>query len=108
MGQERPANTLTLVKTAKWPRSLFWILVIKMMKRVQRIALGVACELALCATLEAGTLASTNNVYASIVARNVFGLSPPPPQPSAPVQPPEPVDIITPTGIAAMSGQKWV
>jgi hypothetical protein len=75
------------------------------MKRLQRIVLRVAYGLALCATLEAGALASTNSAYASIVARNVFGLRPP--QISAPVQPPEPVDIITPNGIAAISGQKW-
>src|ERR1700740_553676 len=77
-----------------------------MMKRLQRIAFGVACSLALCARFEAGTLASTNNPYASIVARNVFGLSAP--QPSAPAHPPAPVEIIPPTGIAAISGRKWV
>jgi hypothetical protein len=74
-----------------------------MMKRLQKIALRVVCGLALCATLEAGT---TNSEYASIVARNVFGLSSPPPSP--PAQRPEPVEVITPTGIAAFSGRKWV
>src|SRR5271167_3850296 len=78
-----------------------------MVKRLQKIALGVACGPVLCATLEAGTLASNHNEYASIVARNVFGLSPAPQTP-APVQPPEPAEIITPNGIAAISGQKWV
>jgi hypothetical protein len=77
-----------------------------MMKRLRKIALGAACSLALCATLRAGDVAFTNNEYAYIVTRNVFGLSPP--QASAKVQPPEPVEIITPTGLAAMSGQKWV
>jgi hypothetical protein len=77
-----------------------------MMKRLQKIALGVAWGPALCATLEAATLVSTNNEYASIAARNVFGLSPP--ATPVPVRPLEPIEIITPNGIALMSGQKEV
>jgi hypothetical protein len=77
-----------------------------MMKRLQKIAFGVACGPALCGILEAATVVSTNNEYASIAARNVFGLTPPPTP--APVQPPEPVEIITPNGITLMSGQKEV
>jgi hypothetical protein len=104
-GDEPRASSKHLkpVKTATRPRSLFQILAIKIMKRVHNIALRVAYGLALSATLEAG--ASTNNAYASIAARNVFGLRPP--ETSAPVEAPEPVDIITPNGIAAISGQKW-
>jgi hypothetical protein len=77
----------------------------RQMKHLQEIALGVICSLALCATLKAATLVSTNE-YASIAARNVFGLSPP--QTPVTARRPEPVEIITPNGIALMSGQKEV
>lgn len=73
-----------------------------------KIIVCLACELASGTTiLDAGALA-TNNPYASIAMRNVFGLSSPPTTENQPPDPPDPNEIITPNGIMTLFGANQV
>jgi hypothetical protein len=74
------------------------------MKPLRKIAAAVLCSLTLGATLKAGNPVPANHEYASIAARNVFGLNPP--SVPATVETAVPLEIITPNGIASISGQK--
>ena len=75
------------------------------MKRVDKIAICVAGGLALNAALRADDVALPGNPYALIVARNIFGLNPPPPPVDPNAQAPEPAIKITPNGIMSIFGQ---
>jgi hypothetical protein len=80
------------------------------MKRGGKIAICLAGGLALTAGLRAADGALTNvsdNPYAPIVVRNVFGLNPPPP-PVAAIKDDEPLPKITPNGIISILGKLQV
>jgi hypothetical protein len=80
------------------------------MKRAGKIAICLAGGLALTAGLRAADGVLTNvsdNPYAPIVVRNVFGLNPPPP-PVAPIKDDEPLPTITPNGIISILGKLQV
>jgi hypothetical protein len=72
------------------------------MKRLVRTAGCFAAGLMLVGAVHANDTVSTDNPYGLIVARNVFGLNPPPPPtPPAPADPPP---KITPNGIMSIFG----
>jgi hypothetical protein len=75
------------------------------MKHVGKIAVCLASGLALNAALRADDAVLPGNPYAPVVARNIFGLNPPPPvdlnQPDPPVK-------ITPNGIMSIFGHLQV
>jgi hypothetical protein len=74
------------------------------MKRCGKISFCLAGALALTAISRAEDIALTGNPYTSIVARNIFGLLPPPVvDPNPP--PVEPAVKITPNGIMSVFGQ---
>ncbi|HEX3890165.1 MAG TPA: hypothetical protein VHX90_04875 [Verrucomicrobiae bacterium] len=75
------------------------------MKRVDKIAICAAGGLALNAALRADDVALPGNPYALIVARNIFGLNPPPPPVDPNAAAPEPEVKITPNGIMSIFGQ---
>src|SRR5471032_2440139 len=79
------------------------------MKRCGKIAICLAGALTLNAGLRADDVALADNPYATIVARNIFSLNPPPPpvdpNANAPV---EPAVKITPNGIMSIFGQLQV
>ncbi len=75
------------------------------MKPVGKIAACLTCMLALNGS-HANDCASPNNPYAPIVARNVFGLNPPPSPESE--QTSDPPSKITPNGIMSIFGQLQV
>jgi len=80
------------------------------MKLAVKVAICLAGGLALNAGLRAADVVLTNmtdNPYAPIVIRNVFGLNPPPP-PVAPVKDDEPLPKITPNGIMSIFGRLQV
>jgi len=79
------------------------------MKRCGKIAICLAGALALNASLRADDVALADNPYATIVARNIFNLNPPPPpvDPNA-TAPVEPAVKITPNGIMSVFGQLQV
>ncbi len=66
----------------------------------------IAVALLLFASARAQDAAATDKPYASIVARNMFGLQPiPPPAPADPGPPAEPLPIIKPNGIMMLFGK---
>jgi hypothetical protein len=74
------------------------------MKRVEKIAVCLACGLALSAGLQAGDVLLPNNPYAPIVAHNMFGLNPP--QAADATTDANPPPKITPTGIMTIFGSR--
>jgi hypothetical protein len=83
------------------------------MKRVGRIAVCLLGWLALNAGLRAADPASANNPlpdnpYATIVARNIFGLVAPPPPPDPNAKQEASLPKITPTGIMTVFGHSQV
>jgi len=79
------------------------------MKRFGKVSMclvgSLACSLAVQAQDKTSTdKASPDNPYAGIVARNVFGLVPPPPPPLPQEAPKDPPPKITPNGIMNMFG----
>lgn len=77
------------------------------MKRLGTIAASLTAGLVLNASLRAADPALSGNPYAVIVARNIFGLNPPPP-PGANDHKPDPPVKITPNGIMDLFGQLQV
>ncbi len=73
------------------------------MKFSNKIAAVFACWLALESTSVAEDISLVNNPYASIAARNIFGLQPPPQTP-VPDQPQAPVEVITANGVISIFG----
>ena len=73
------------------------------MKRVGKFYLCLAGGLVLNAGLRAVEPVSAENPYTPIVARNVFGINPPPPDLTK-QQPAEPLPKITPNGIVSVFG----
>src|SRR6202142_4153234 len=77
------------------------------MKNLGKIAVCLAGGLMLHISAHAGdSIASSNNPYAPIVVRNVFGLNPP--APVTPTAPDDPPPKITPNGIMSILGQLQV
>jgi hypothetical protein len=74
------------------------------MMRAGKIAVYIAGGLVLAAGLRADDAVLPGNPYSLIVARNVFGLNPPPPV-TASVQDANPSPKITPNGIMSIFGQ---
>ena len=74
------------------------------MMRAGKIAVYIAGGLVLAAGLRADDAVLSGNPYAPIVARNVFGLNPPPPV-AASVQEVNPPPKIIPNGIMSIFGQ---
>jgi hypothetical protein len=76
------------------------------MKHFEKIAICLAGVLALNASLRADSVPLSDNPYALVVARNIFGLNPPVVvENTAPVEPPV---KITPNGIMSILGQVQV
>jgi hypothetical protein len=76
------------------------------MNRAEKIVICLATGVALAAGAHADDAAASGNPYALIVARNVFGLNPPPPP--GPATPFEPPPKITPNGIMTVFGEAQV
>jgi hypothetical protein len=76
------------------------------MKCVGKIAICLACELALNSGLRAATVVPSGNPYEPLVVRNVFGLNPP--QPVDTTLDTEPPPKITPDGIMTIFGSRQV
>jgi hypothetical protein len=77
------------------------------MKHFEKILICVAGGLAVSAGLRADTVPTTGNPYALVVARNIFGLNPPPPPDLNPAPVEAPVKI-TPNGIMNVFGKLQV
>jgi hypothetical protein len=78
------------------------------MKRVGTLAACIAGGLVLNTSLHADDAVLPGNPYAVVVARNIFGLNPPPPvDPNAAKAPEPPVKVI-PNGIMSIFGQLQV
>ncbi len=77
------------------------------MKLTGKILVCLAGTLALNATVRADNVVLSGNPYAPVVARNIFGLSPPPPPVVTPVDDTPPPKI-TPNGIMTILGQLQV
>jgi hypothetical protein len=73
------------------------------MKRVAKIAVCLAGGLVLNTVLQASDALPSNNPYAPIVTRNIFGLNPPQAADAADANPPP---KITPTGIMTIFGTR--
>jgi hypothetical protein len=75
--------------------------------RDRRITIcGISSCFVLCCSLFAGGAETTNNPYASIAARNIFGISPPSPRQPVSDESEDPAEKITPNGIMSVLG-KW-
>ncbi len=72
------------------------------MKRLVTNTAGFVVVMMLTAAVKAGDSLPSDNPYGLVVARNVFGLNPPPPP--GPVQPADPPPKITPNGIMSIFG----
>lgn len=76
------------------------------MKHFEKIAICLAGGLTLSASLRADSVPLSDNPYALVVARNIFGLNPPVAvENAAPIEPPA---KITPNGIMSILGQVQV
>jgi hypothetical protein len=77
------------------------------MKYMGKIAVFLTSAVVMSTSVRAGDALSTDNPYAPIVARNIFGLNPPPAvDPTATMA--EPPPKITPNGIMSIFGQLQV
>ncbi len=76
------------------------------MNRCGKIAVCLAGGMALAAAIRADDLVPPGGPYATVVARNIFGLNPP--TPPAPPAEPDPPAKITPNGIMSIFGQLQV
>jgi len=77
------------------------------MKLARNILICLAGGLALNAAVRANDVAVPGNPYAPVVARNIFGLNPPPP-PAPPAPDTDSLPKITPNGIMSIFGQLQV